>query len=64
MTALLSAPWYFQAAFILFGGLLSGTALWWVLCRLTDYLVSRETQLDDPSIFYADDSRDPTKENT
>lgn len=62
MAALCAAPWYFLAAFVVFGGALTGCALWWLLCRLTDYLVSRETQLADPSIFYADDSRDPSKE--
>ena len=60
MTALLSAPWYFLAGFCLFGGVLLGVALWWLLC----WAASKwpDDELNDPNYYCADDVRDPTKE--
>lgn len=59
MAALLSAPWYFIAAFCLFGGVLIACTFAAIVGRACD---NWPGDLDDPSIFFADDSRDPSKE--
>ena len=59
MTALLSAPWYFLAGFAFFGLVLVAVACWAVVNWALD---NWPGDVDDPSIFYADDSRDPSKE--
>ena len=56
MTALLSAPWYFLAAFAVFGGVLIACGLWWLLCWVAD---SWPGDLNDPNDFGADDVRIP-----
>ena len=60
MAALCAAPWYFIAGFVVFGGLLTGCALWWLLVNVAD---GWPVEIDDASVFCADDSRDPSKEN-
>ncbi len=59
MTALLSAPWYFLAAFAFFGTVLVAVAGWAAVNWALD---NWPGDIDDPSIFCADDSRDPSKE--
>jgi hypothetical protein len=59
MTTLLAAPWYFLAAFCLFGGALIGCALWWLLVNVAD---GWPVEIDGPHDYFADETRDPSKE--
>ena len=38
MAALCAAPWYFIAAFCLFGGVLIACAVWSLCCAIGDWL--------------------------
>ena len=63
MTALLSAPWYFLAAFCLFGGVLIACAVWSLCCAIGDWLhrceVRRESELLNPYHYCANETRIP-----